>query len=132
MAIEKRQVVYEQLCRFNSDGTVRGQHVIYLDQYVETDSGEVLFEKEGHALPVGDAASGVPLESALGQIGAALARAEEIERGRREAAESARRQAESDLSAERVARERAEVERDETRAELGRVRAQRDARPGPL
>ena len=94
MAIEKREFPYEFLVRFNPDGTVRGQHFKRLEQYVDTATGDVITEREGDAIPVGDAESAVPLQTALRDVGARLARAEEVERRRRERAEQARDDAE--------------------------------------
>lgn len=78
MSIEKREVPYEYLVRFNADGTVRGQHLRNLIQVYDTETNEIYSEKEGPALPVHAAA--IPVDVAVGEIAAALAKAEEAER----------------------------------------------------
>jgi hypothetical protein len=87
MAIIKEQVPYEVLVRFNADGTVRGRHIRYLDRIIDTDTNEVYAEKEGVALSVGDESSAVLLETALGQVNAALLKSES-ERQLRQAKEA--------------------------------------------
>ena len=104
------------VCALNPDGTVRGHHIEYLHRFTDPDTGEV-FDRPGGAIPVGDAAAAIPLQVALGEIGAALAVAEEVERGRRAEAEAAR--------------ETAIAERDEARRERDEARRERDAARAP-
>lgn len=136
MAIVKEQYPYEYLVRFNPDGTVRGQHIKYLDRVYDNVTNEIYAEKEGDALSVGDATAAVMLDNAIGAVNAALAKAEETERTARAAkeqeldlklseleAEKQRRvEAETELQTERAARQQAESQKDEALAELERGR----------
>jgi hypothetical protein len=141
MAIIKQQYPYEYLVRFNADGTVRGQHIKYLDKVFDEETGEVYAEKEGDALSVGDEQSAVMLDTALTEVAAGLARAEESRRkeadqGRQElAAEKAAHKAEiearkaaeaaaeqlSQVLAEERTKKQALEQRLEEVAELGEV-----------
>lgn len=118
MPIERQSVPYAQIARFNPDGTIRGHMLQFLHRVIDTDTGEVIAETEGPALAIGDAAGEVMLETALGAVGAALARAEEIERGRRAHAEdqrdAARESAEQARADAAAAREDARIARVET------------------
>lgn len=104
MAIERKTVPYEYLVRFNADGSIRGQHIKYLD--VLTDGGKVISEQEGGALSVGGSSRAVLLDTALGQSAAALARAAEVEQ---------------------AARSKADAALEAVKAELAAVKAERDA-----
>lgn len=132
MAIERQTHPYEYLTRFNPDGTVRGQHIKYLTRIVDTETGEVFAEQEGDAIPVGDQRGGVILETALGEVAAALSRATEVEQQARQAAEQARGVAEQQRDAVTAERDAVTVERDQARqrvtdleAELERTRTAR-------
>lgn len=84
--IEKTVTPYEYLVRFNPDGTIRGQHIRYLERI--TEGGGVLVEREGEAVSVGDATRAVLLDTALGGVAAALARATELAHSAQQAAEA--------------------------------------------
>lgn len=92
MAIERRPAfISELLVRFNSNLTVRGRHIKTLEQLVDTETGEVVTERESEALPVGtEHETAVALDAALSRLGAQLSAAEEAERQRRTAAETER------------------------------------------
>lgn len=111
-------VLYEFLVRFNTDKTVRGAHVGYLRRVVDDATGEVLSETESGAMPVGDAAHAVALQTAIGELAASLAASEEVERNRRA-------QAEADRAAAVQAQQQAEAARD---AALASASAQSAAR----
>jgi hypothetical protein len=111
MAIIKQQFPYEYLVRFNTDGSVRGQHIKYLDRVYDDQTNEVYAEKEGSALSVGDEQSAVMLDAALGQVTAALAKAENAER-------QAKLAIETELQTERAARQLAESQKEAALAEL--------------
>ena len=101
MAIKKERYPYEYLVRFNPDGSVRGQHIRYLDKVYDDETGEVYAEKESDALSVGDEQSAVMLDVALGEVAAGLARAEEA--NRKDAGQA-------DLRAEQAEQKRQEAE----------------------
>lgn len=135
MTIEKHSHPYEYLVRFNPDGTVRGQHIKYLEVVADTETNEVFAEKEGDALSVGDEQSAVMLEAALGKVNAALAKAEETERTAKLAAETKRQEAET--AAEQLAQvltekqtkiQQLESERETIKAERDQLKAEKLAR----
>ena len=130
MTLELIETAHEYMTRFAADGTAQGQHITLRRIVRDTDTGEVISDTETAPIPVGSAAGMMPLETALEKVGAALAKAEEIERGRREQAEIAR-DAVDQLRGEAVAaqvaaeqaRDRAIAERDAALAELTEARA---------
>ena len=125
MAIVRVQVPYEYLTRFNADGTVRGQHIKYLDKVYDDATGEVFSERELDALPVGDENSAVLLDAALGQVNAALAKAEEIERTAKDAAETARTAAETKRQEAETAAQQISAVLAEKNSELAALKAER-------
>lgn len=90
MSIEVIETVHEYLTRFAADGSVQGQHIVLRRIVRDTVSGEVISDAPTAPIPVGSTAGMTPLETALGKLGAALAIAEEVERGKRIAAEAER------------------------------------------
>lgn len=121
--MSEQTVIYEYLVRFNPDGTVRGSHVGYLRRIIDDETGELLSERESGALPVGTGQHAVQLQSALGELAAALATAEEVERTARIDAESAR-------AAAIAQRDAAISERDARQAERDALQAALDAERG--
>ena len=119
MAIIKQRFPYEYLTRFNPDGTVRGQHIKYLDRVFDDVTNEIYAEKEGEALSVGDAQNSVMLDVALGEVNAALARAEQAER-------TAKQAAETELQTERAARQQAEAQKDAALSERDQANAEKN------
>ena len=115
--IEKKTVPYEFLVRFNHDGTIKGQHIKYLEVLVDAD--QVLSEKEGDALPVGD--GGMLLEAALGEVGAGLSRATEAAR------ESERRMAAHVAEVASAARHAIQAQKDAEKAIAATVAALKEA-----
>jgi hypothetical protein len=139
MAIVKQTIPYEMLTRFNADGSIRGQHIRYLDRVIDEDTGEVYAEKEGDALSVGDEKSAVMLETALGEVAAALAKAEETERTERaklrdriDEVQVAKEQADEQLEQLRIERDELASRIDEARQLGGVIVEEADANDNRL
>jgi hypothetical protein len=116
MNLELIEVEHEYMTRFSADHTVQGAHITLRRIVRDTDTGEVISDTETPPIPVGSAAGMMPLETALGLHGAALAVAEEIERGRRQQAETDRDVAHEARVAALAERNAARSERDEAQA----------------
>lgn len=99
MAIIKERSVYEYLTRFNADGTVRGQHIKYIDKVYDDVTGQVYAEIEGEAKSVGDAQNAIPLAAAIGEVAAGLAKAEQLERDEKLSAQAERDEARAEKTA---------------------------------
>lgn len=108
---------YEFLWRLNGAGQIAGAHFKQLERITDDATGEVIMQREGPAIPVGDEAGAISLEAVLGKLNAALARGEELER-------AARIVAESELDAERAAREAIEKERDDHKLRADQLQAE--------
>jgi hypothetical protein len=67
MAITTDEVPYEQLIRFNPDGTVKGMQLQTIKRYF--DNGELVAEKISAAIPVAVADNdGLPVNSVVGDL----------------------------------------------------------------
>lgn len=120
MSIEVIETVHEYLTRFAADGSVQGQHIVLRRIVRDTLTGEVISDAATAPIPVGSAAGMTPLEAAIGKVGAALAVAEEVERGKRIAAEK-------DRDAIKADRDKTVAELDQVRQQVTALEAERDA-----
>jgi uncharacterized FlaG/YvyC family protein len=108
MAINRHHTVDEFLIRWAPDGSIKGMHVAYITRIIDDETGEVIAERPGHALSVGAPPARVPLNTALGEVRAAVVRAAELAQQAQAEAEAARDAAIAERDEERRLREAAE------------------------